>query len=52
MPQGLERVIAVVNGKGGVGKTTISANIGGMLAASGYRVLLEIGRASCRERVL
>lgn len=40
MPQGLERVIAVVNGKGGVGKTTISANIGGMLAASGYRVLL------------
>jgi chromosome partitioning protein len=40
MTQGLERVIAVVNGKGGVGKTTITANIGGMLAASGYRVLL------------
>lgn len=40
MAKGLERVIAVVNGKGGVGKTTITANIGGMLAASGYRVLL------------
>lgn len=36
----LERVVAVVNGKGGVGKTTITANIGGMLAASGYRILL------------
>jgi len=40
MKQGLERVVAVVNGKGGVGKTTITANIGGLLAASGYRVLL------------
>jgi chromosome partitioning protein len=40
MSQGLDRVIAIVNGKGGVGKTTIAANIGGMLAASGYRVLL------------
>ncbi|SDI92284.1 Cellulose biosynthesis protein BcsQ [Arthrobacter subterraneus] len=40
MSRGLDRVIAIVNGKGGVGKTTIAANIGGMLAASGYRVLL------------
>jgi chromosome partitioning protein len=40
MSSGLDRVIAIVNGKGGVGKTTITANIGGMLAASGYRVLL------------
>ena len=40
MTQGLDRVVAVVNGKGGVGKTTITANIGGMLAASGYRILL------------
>lgn len=40
MPQGLDRVVAVVNGKGGVGKTTITANIGGMLAASGYKILL------------
>lgn len=40
MSSGLDRVVAIVNGKGGVGKTTITANIGGMLAASGYRVLL------------
>lgn len=37
---GLDRVIAVINGKGGVLKTTLTANIGGMLASSGYRVLL------------
>ncbi len=36
----LGRVVAVVNGKGGVGKTTLTANVGGLLAASGYRVLL------------
>jgi chromosome partitioning protein len=36
----LNRVIAVINGKGGVLKTTLTANVGGMLAASGYRVLL------------
>ncbi|SDQ22434.1 ParA family protein [Quadrisphaera sp. DSM 44207] len=34
------RIIAVVNGKGGVGKTTITANVGGMLAAGSQRVLL------------
>ncbi len=37
---GLSRVIAVINVKGGVGKTTVAANLGGLLAASGYRVLL------------
>src|ERR1700712_5236535 len=36
----LERTIAVINGKGGVQKTTVAANVGGLLAASGYRVLL------------
>lgn len=36
----LSRVIAVINGKGGVGKTTCTANIGGQLALAGYRVLL------------
>lgn len=36
----LQRVIAVINNKGGVGKTTLTANIGGILAASGWRVLL------------
>lgn len=36
----LERVIAVINGKGGVLKTTLVSNVAGMLAASGYRVLV------------
>ena len=36
----LDRVCAVINGKGGVGKTTIVANVGGLLAKSDYRVLL------------
>lgn len=39
-PGSLDRVIAVINGKGGVLKTTLVANIGGLLAASGFRVLL------------
>lgn len=36
----LERVIAFINGKGGVGKTTLCSNVGGMVALSGQRVLL------------
>jgi chromosome partitioning protein len=36
----LTRVIAVMNGKGGVFKTTLTANIGGLLAHNGQRVLL------------
>lgn len=36
----LQQVIAIVNGKGGIGKTTLSANIAGLLAASGWRVLV------------
>lgn len=35
----LGRTIAVINGKGGVGKTTITANVAGLLALSGWRVL-------------
>lgn len=36
----LRRTIAVVNGKGGVGKTSITANLAGLFAAAGYRVLV------------
>jgi len=36
----LRRVVAVINGKGGVGKTSVVANLGGLLAAAEYRVLL------------
>lgn len=34
------RVISVVSTKGGVGKTTVAANLGGLLADAGLRVLL------------
>ena len=38
--EALTRVVAVINGKGGAGKTTITANVAGLLALSGYRVLV------------
>lgn len=34
------RSIAIANGKGGVGKTSTTANVGGLAAANGWRVLL------------
>lgn len=34
------RVISIVSTKGGVGKTTVAANLGGLLADAGLRVLL------------
>ena len=37
--EGLSRVVAVINGKGGVLKTSIVANVAGCLASSGMRVL-------------
>ena len=36
----LQRVIAIVNDKGGVGKTSIAANLAGQFAGAGYRSLL------------
>lgn len=36
----LTHVTAFINGKGGVGKTTLCANISGMLAGSQWRVLV------------
>ena len=37
---GRPRIISFVNLKGGVGKTTLAANLGAVLATSGHRVLL------------
>jgi chromosome partitioning protein len=34
------KVVSVINYKGGVGKTTVTANLGAELASRGYRVLL------------
>jgi len=36
----LARVVCVANGKGGVSKTSVAANIAGLAAAGGFRVLL------------
>jgi len=36
----LHQAIAVINGKGGTGKTSITANIGGLFAKADYRVLI------------
>jgi cellulose biosynthesis protein BcsQ len=36
----LEHVIALANGKGGVGKTTLTSNIAALVAAGGARVLI------------
>lgn len=36
----IERVVALANGKGGVGKTTTVANVGGYAALAGAKVLL------------
>lgn len=35
----LSRTIAILNGKGGVGKTSLTANLAGLFADAGYRVL-------------
>lgn len=35
----MRRVVAIANGKGGVGKTSLTAGLSGLIAAAGYRVL-------------
>src|SRR5688572_19457500 len=50
-PGSLTKVFAVASGKGGVGKSSVTVNLACSLAAQGLRVGIEIGRASCRERV-
>ncbi len=35
----MRRVVAIANGKGGVGKTSLTAGLAGLAAAAGYRVL-------------
>jgi len=36
----MRRVVAIANGKGGVGKTTLTAGLAGQVAAAGFRVLV------------
>lgn len=36
----LSRVVAIANGKGGVGKTSLATTLSGLAAAAGYRILL------------
>jgi len=36
----LSRAVAYLNGKGGVGKTSLTSNLSGLAAAAGYRVLV------------
>lgn len=45
----MTQTIAIISTKGGVGKTTLTANLGGLLAALGQRVLMldaDVGQAS------
>lgn len=35
----LQQAVAVINGKGGTGKTSVVANVAGLAAAAGYKVL-------------
>ena len=38
--EALTRVVAIANGKGGVGKTSLATTLAGLAAAGGYRILL------------
>lgn len=37
---GIARTVAIAQGKGGVGKTTVTSNVGGLAAAAGLRTLI------------
>ncbi len=45
----MAKVLTVVSGKGGVGKTTVTANVGAALAAMGHKVLLIDGDIGLRN---
>lgn len=38
--EALSRVVAIANGKGGVGKTSLATTLAGMAAESGYKILI------------
>ena len=38
--EALSRVIAIANGKGGVGKTSLATTLAGMAAEAGYKILI------------
>ena len=46
-----ERSVVLMIGVNGVGKTTTVGKMAGKLKDNGKKVVIEIGRASCRERV-
>ena len=43
------RIIALVSGKGGVGKTTVTACLGVALSQQGHRVLMTDGDFGLRD---
>lgn len=40
VPYGLIRCVAIINGKGGVYKTSIASSLGGLIAAAGWKVCI------------
>ncbi len=38
--EALGRVVAIANGKGGVGKTSLATTLAGMAAEAGYKILI------------